>query len=68
MAAWFEREIQNLIFEAVREEHKFLESMCEMSLVDPEGRGILVEIRQDGSMDARLSKDVPWMTIHKHHI
>ena len=42
-----------------------LEEMCERSLTDPLGRGVLV-IRNDTGWTMSLDAEVPWATIHEY--
>lgn len=50
----------------VRARHAQIEEVCEASLVDPEGRGVLIQ-RGLAWRDfaVTLSADVPWGTIHE---
>lgn len=54
--------LAGLIAQAVRREGELIEEACERSLVDPDGRGVLIERSQRGTT-VRLSRDVPWGTI-----
>jgi hypothetical protein len=56
--------IQKLVDEQVRRNHEVIDHMCELMLVTPGSRGVLVTERDDGTVAAELSDDVPFGEIH----
>lgn len=64
--------IDGTIRAALREQADAMERLCEQSLTDPLGRGILVHTYSDLTAytmhtEYTLSSTVPWATIHEHH-
>lgn len=57
--------IAALVRARVRSEHALIEECCERSLVDPDGRGVLIREYTD-TITVQLSDTVPWGTIHRH--
>ena len=57
--------IAALVRARVRSEHALIEEYCERSLVDPDGRGVLVHEYTD-AITVELSGTVPWGTLSRH--